>query len=373
MSENVFVRKYAATILKNSYLATPNTFLIALQSHEINPISSQSVLPHVDFMPVNEVGLERLVENNPSMDQHNFWILRIINKVETELLLAYKELLKPYLGGIYFQNLQKIKDLDNEALWMEFGQIMNDLEKKYDQSIYHLGKRIVKELILRGEIPQWEIENGIRTNLDENNYLNYAGIFNLYMAGELRTESVIPELVQILDKDEGDLALEEARDALIKIGTEIVIDEVAKIALNEPAFYFTIEVLAKIKTKKAEQLLLHLFDNATDPTAKTMIADALCQHLSIEAIPKVQKLIEDGYDSMLLDLDKSLYANIVINEVDQPHRLELEKSLEEEARLQEERNSMLDPFTMPVKTEKVGRNDPCPCGSGKKYKKCCMN
>lgn len=24
-------------------------------------------------------------------------------------------------------------------------------------------------------------------------------------------------------------------------------------------------------------------------------------------------------------------------------------------------------------TNKVGRNDPCPCGSGKKYKKCCMN
>jgi preprotein translocase subunit SecA len=27
----------------------------------------------------------------------------------------------------------------------------------------------------------------------------------------------------------------------------------------------------------------------------------------------------------------------------------------------------------PVKreSEKIGRNDPCPCGSGKKYKKCC--
>jgi preprotein translocase subunit SecA len=25
----------------------------------------------------------------------------------------------------------------------------------------------------------------------------------------------------------------------------------------------------------------------------------------------------------------------------------------------------------PIKAEKVGRNDPCPCGSGKKYKKCC--
>jgi preprotein translocase subunit SecA len=24
-----------------------------------------------------------------------------------------------------------------------------------------------------------------------------------------------------------------------------------------------------------------------------------------------------------------------------------------------------------VMTKKVGRNDPCPCGSGKKYKRCC--
>jgi len=26
-----------------------------------------------------------------------------------------------------------------------------------------------------------------------------------------------------------------------------------------------------------------------------------------------------------------------------------------------------------VNKDKVGRNDPCPCGSGKKYKNCCLN
>ena len=31
---------------------------------------------------------------------------------------------------------------------------------------------------------------------------------------------------------------------------------------------------------------------------------------------------------------------------------------------------MLNP-SKPVTSQKVGRNDPCPCGSGKKYKKCC--
>ena len=29
------------------------------------------------------------------------------------------------------------------------------------------------------------------------------------------------------------------------------------------------------------------------------------------------------------------------------------------------------PQSKPVTGQKVGRNDPCPCGSGKKYKKCC--
>ena len=32
----------------------------------------------------------------------------------------------------------------------------------------------------------------------------------------------------------------------------------------------------------------------------------------------------------------------------------------------------LPPPIEPIKADKdIGRNDPCPCGSGKKYKKCC--
>ena len=31
----------------------------------------------------------------------------------------------------------------------------------------------------------------------------------------------------------------------------------------------------------------------------------------------------------------------------------------------------MNPKGQPVRVTKVGRNDPCPCGSGKKYKKCC--
>lgn len=38
-----------------------------------------------------------------------------------------------------------------------------------------------------------------------------------------------------------------------------------------------------------------------------------------------------------------------------------------------ENNSQNEKFYKPiVKPKKIGRNDPCPCGSGKKYKKCCI-
>ena len=39
------------------------------------------------------------------------------------------------------------------------------------------------------------------------------------------------------------------------------------------------------------------------------------------------------------------------------------------------RRAKTNPGTAPVNENqpKVGRNDPCPCGSGKKFKKCCLN
>jgi preprotein translocase subunit SecA len=46
---------------------------------------------------------------------------------------------------------------------------------------------------------------------------------------------------------------------------------------------------------------------------------------------------------------------------------------EHQKHLPTEEEPELPPPVKPIHSdaEKVGRNDPCPCGSGKKYKKCC--
>ncbi|MGL5577691.1 MAG: SEC-C metal-binding domain-containing protein, partial [Fusobacteriaceae bacterium] len=41
---------------------------------------------------------------------------------------------------------------------------------------------------------------------------------------------------------------------------------------------------------------------------------------------------------------------------------------------EEEKTTLVDQYiagNLQRQSQKVGRNDPCPCGSGKKYKKCC--
>jgi len=40
---------------------------------------------------------------------------------------------------------------------------------------------------------------------------------------------------------------------------------------------------------------------------------------------------------------------------------------------QEEENRKIEPNTPYVKTPEPGRNELCPCGSGLKYKRCCLN
>jgi len=51
----------------------------------------------------------------------------------------------------------------------------------------------------------------------------------------------------------------------------------------------------------------------------------------------------------------------------------VETALREDSRFVREdgRWYYVDGRTVPVSTAKVGRNDPCPCGSGNKYKRCC--
>ncbi|MDD3663199.1 MAG: SEC-C metal-binding domain-containing protein, partial [Candidatus Pacebacteria bacterium] len=57
----------------------------------------------------------------------------------------------------------------------------------------------------------------------------------------------------------------------------------------------------------------------------------------------------------------------------QPQNLKLEGAPKEMAKMSAKRDNfdLVREKTKDESGKTVGRNDPCPCGSGKKFKKCC--
>ena len=90
---------------------------------------------------------------------------------------------------------------------------------------------------------------------------------------------------------------------------------------------------------------------------------------SLKIANPIEEMDEDTQVSLGFDKEV-LYKNMVDAKADWLYELPVWKEIftEEERHklyLEQKKSGTI------VKGPKVGRNDPCPCGSGKKYKKCC--
>ncbi len=85
----------------------------------------------------------------------------------------------------------------------------------------------------------------------------------------------------------------------------------------------------------------------------------------------IEEMEEDTEVSLKFDKEK-LYKNMVAAGADWLYGLEEWNDIYDEEtrkRLYKEQKSST---TFKREGAKIGRNDPCPCGSGKKYKNCCL-
>ncbi len=93
------------------------------------------------------------------------------------------------------------------------------------------------------------------------------------------------------------------------------------------------------------------------------INDSLKEQNPIEEMTE-DTVVNLGYDKELL------YKNMVEAKAEWLYTLKEWDALIDEDRRKELYKEQKSSHTV-VKEKKIGRNDPCPCGSGKKYKKCC--
>ncbi|MCI8835127.1 MAG: SEC-C domain-containing protein [Ruminococcus sp.] len=90
---------------------------------------------------------------------------------------------------------------------------------------------------------------------------------------------------------------------------------------------------------------------------------------SLKEANPIETMEEDTEVSLAFDKEK-LYKNMVDAKADWLYELpQWESIYDEETRKRLYREQKQSGTIR--KEKKIGRNDPCPCGSGKKYKKCC--
>ena len=90
---------------------------------------------------------------------------------------------------------------------------------------------------------------------------------------------------------------------------------------------------------------------------------------SLKTPNNIDEMVADTVVSLDIDFEK-LYMNMVGCNAEWLYTLPEWDSLLTEAKKKELFKVQKSSKTV-VKPPKVGRNDPCPCGSGKKFKKCC--
>ena len=245
-------------------------------------------------------------------------------------------------------------------------------------------------------------------------------VYAIEIVARLRYRPALELLLQrLVEVEEGDDLLYSAlAGALPMIGGVDLIAPIEAIFIDTPWPFqiYAAEALGSVRHADAEAALIRLLDDPELEEERDHVAAALVRLCTTHALPQLKQIVLDGdYDDSISDLKEDLVSCALMAGFDFPELSAMREEViadDAEFRRQLERGEFpLDqmgddlgeedfddehdddddygPYPAPPADldhrepepiapirntqPKIGRNDPCPCGSGKKYKKCCLN
>lgn len=130
------------------------------------------------------------------------------------------------------------------------------------------------------------------------------------------------------------------------------------------------EIYAKLLENKPEKNTVKGYAEQYGVDLMTMVGFLDGINDSLKEKNPLENDLNEGTEVSLNYDTELLYKNMVAAKADWLYHLaqwDKHLSVERRKELYKEQKSS----TTVVKEKKIGRNEPCPCGSGKKYKKCC--
>ncbi|NQU21302.1 MAG: SEC-C domain-containing protein [Candidatus Nealsonbacteria bacterium] len=348
-------------------------------------------------------------------DDETAWRLhRILIHIPVDVLLRRESALlaTPNLPDEVMIRINRREDLSNwpgSKLWQELQEFANrSEEEKYVGKIDHAHADDLIEALGRHDEPAAAAICELLRSFGEDG--GWLEIFLVDLVGQRRLSEAIPLLVDRLRIDT-DYLRERVMEALGRIGDPEAVRLIRETFPSEPRHVksYASGVIGRIKHPDVEEAILELLEIEEDPGIRTILCMKLCDIFSERGIEVVRRQIHSGYDRMIVCLEDHLLIvahvlGVALSEAD-TWRAEREERERQRAERQAEMAELgrqyaalkargIDPFAKsaenpkpllkqesppekiaPVRLDqpRVGRNAPCPCGSGKKFKKCCAH
>ncbi len=195
-------------------------------------------------------------------------------------------------------------------------------------------------------------------------------LFALEILKQIKSKKSIPFLIEFIKKNENKNHLwddcEEAMFALSSIGEPAIkpLLEDVNSAFEKDIYYtYLVGALTRIKSERVYAFMIDIVEDFIGNYKKYK------GWFNIEAF--VYEFETQGNREILPLLRKLASMEVLTGH----ERTEIEDTIrvvEDPEGYKKEMEGLKPPTETFRRKEKIGRNDPCPCGSGKKYKKCCL-
>lgn len=360
-------------------------------------------------------------------ENYAFNLTRVLCQADPALLVPRKEAIlasRHFCRGLQEEFTQRLElsSWDEAACWRRLEEICEEGkdDEYFNEASMTLGNAIVETLARSGAELQERVLAVLAQPIDDytSNPLVLLEPLMVNLAGRARLEAAVPLIVGKLHEDD-DVLSECCTGALSRIATDAVLTALAEDYddADDRFRYSALSVLESIHSDLSVQVCLKLMTKEANRELQRGLARAALSHFASEAIEPTRRLLgSQPIRGDVRELRDELVATCTIMEHSFPELEAWRAAIEQERQENDRRLKEVagDPLAtmqlalerareyfqsdevgdterpptpvpakavaekrLPAKTtgragQGTGRNDPCPCGSGKKYKKCCM-
>lgn len=377
ISDDLHIQSFVLVALTD-FPGIPEDWTAMLLKEAMNNKEKETqILDYIGKFPFNDQAVEVLAEGiREAGDNVRPRYLPLLHSLQPELAVRHRDQLRNWFSSRTWALYKTLLNGTEEETWEEYGSYLASLDEAatFNPELYSGAKLLARKLVESGWIEEWEIDEDLAEDMKEE-FFSFKGIFAVYMAGQMKLEKHIPLFAELLT-GEDDLLMEEASDALISFQNDQAAEAVVPYLSGEEPSVYAISVLSNIKTPRAVELLREGFHKNVDD--RELLIEALCQQLSADARPEIEEYMAARPESFLIDAEQTVYSYFKILGMEHKELGKWKRKADEKAESfkqylleSAQATSNISSETPFIQSQKIGRNDPCPCGSGKKYKKCC--